>query len=71
MPIDPHIALIGLVVGTLVGLTGIGGGSILAPLLVLVLGIKPSLATACEARDPKGHYRRAPRQREPVARKGA
>ena len=41
---DIHITLIGFAVGTLVGLTGIGGSSILAPLLVLVLGVKPSIA---------------------------
>lgn len=48
MSIDPHITIIGFVVGTLVGLTGIGGGSILAPLLVLVLGIKPSVAVGTD-----------------------
>lgn len=44
MSIDPQITLIGLVVGTLVGLTGIGGSAILAPLLVLAVGVKPSIA---------------------------
>lgn len=44
MPPDLHITLIGLAVGTLVGLTGIGGSAILAPLLVLVLGVRPSIA---------------------------
>lgn len=44
MPFDPRISLVGLVVGTFVGLSGIGGGSLLVPLLVLVLRVKPSLA---------------------------
>lgn len=37
------VALIGLAVGTLVGLTGVGGGSVLTPVLVL-LGIPPLTA---------------------------
>ncbi|MBI2886957.1 MAG: sulfite exporter TauE/SafE family protein [Chloroflexi bacterium] len=41
---DPLLALLGLFVGTLVGLTGVGGGAILTPLLVLVVGVKPSVA---------------------------
>ena len=44
MLLDPQIALVGLIVGTFVGLSGIGGGSLLIPLLVLVLRVKPSLA---------------------------
>lgn len=44
MLFDPQIALVGLIVGTFVGLSGIGGGSLLIPLLVLVLHVKPSLA---------------------------
>ena len=42
--IDPRIALVGLAVGTLVGLSGVGGGSLVTPLLVLALGIKPAVA---------------------------
>jgi uncharacterized protein len=34
----------GLVVGFIVGLTGVGGGSIMTPVLVLVFGIQPHLA---------------------------
>jgi uncharacterized membrane protein YfcA len=37
-----YIALIGLLVGVLVGLTGLGGGVVLLPLLILVLKV-PSL----------------------------
>ena len=34
----------GLVVGLVVGLTGVGGGSLMTPLLIFVFGIKPHLA---------------------------
>src|SRR5918911_50061 len=44
LSIDPRIALVGLVVGALVGLSGVGGGSLVTPLLVLALGIKPAVA---------------------------
>jgi uncharacterized membrane protein YfcA len=41
---DPAIILFGLGVGFLVGLTGMGGGSLMTPLLVLVFGVKPTTA---------------------------
>jgi uncharacterized membrane protein YfcA len=41
---DPLIIVFGLGVGVLVGLTGIGGGSLMTPLLILVAGINPSVA---------------------------
>jgi uncharacterized membrane protein YfcA len=41
---DPAIIVFGLGVGFLVGLTGMGGGSLMTPLLVLVFGIKPTTA---------------------------
>ena len=41
---DPLIIVFGLGVGVLVGLTGIGGGSLMTPLLILVFGIKPVTA---------------------------
>lgn len=41
---DPLIIVFGLTVGILVGLTGIGGGSLLTPLLILVVGVKPVVA---------------------------
>src|SRR5918997_2134359 len=41
---DPLIVVFGLGVGILVGLTGIGGGSLMTPLLILVFGIKPVTA---------------------------
>src|SRR3954451_5059210 len=41
---DPLVVLFGLGVGVLVGLTGIGGGSLMTPLLILAAGIKPTVA---------------------------
>jgi uncharacterized protein len=42
-------ALIGLLAGTLVGLTGIGGGLLLMPLLISVLGVPPIVAVGSDA----------------------
>jgi uncharacterized membrane protein YfcA len=41
---DPLIVLFGLGVGILIGMTGIGGGSLMTPLLILVFGTKPVVA---------------------------
>jgi len=41
---DPVIILFGLGVGVLIGLTGIGGGSLMTPLLIIFAGIKPTVA---------------------------
>lgn len=41
-------ALSGLVVGVLVGLTGVGGGSLMTPLLVLVFGVSPAAAVGTD-----------------------
>ena len=41
---DPTYILFGLVVGVLVGLTGIGGGSLMTPLLILAGGVPPTVA---------------------------
>jgi uncharacterized membrane protein YfcA len=38
----------GLVVGVLVGLTGVGGGSLMTPLLVLLFGIHPATAVGTD-----------------------
>ncbi len=46
--IDPLYALSGLAVGLLVGLTGVGGGSLMTPLLVLVFGIHPTTAVGTD-----------------------
>src|SRR5580692_5517366 len=41
-------ALCGLVVGVLVGLTGVGGGSLMTPMLVLVFGLPPAVAVGTD-----------------------
>ncbi len=41
---DPAIILFGLGVGMLVGMTGMGGGSLMTPLLILVVGTSPTTA---------------------------
>jgi uncharacterized protein len=45
---DPAIILFGLGVGVLVGTTGMGGGSLMTPLLILVIGIKPVVAVGTD-----------------------
>ncbi|GAC1522371.1 MAG: sulfite exporter TauE/SafE family protein [Thermoleophilaceae bacterium] len=45
---DPVIVLFGLGVGVLVGLTGMGGGSLMTPLLIIVFGVKPVTAVGTD-----------------------
>ena len=45
---DPLIVAFGLGVGVLIGLTGIGGGSLMTPLLVLIIGTKPIVAVGTD-----------------------
>src|SRR3954449_8056227 len=45
---DPFIILFGLGVGCLVGLTGMGGGSLMTPLLIVVFGVKPVTAVGTD-----------------------
>ena len=46
--IDAPHAIAGLLVGILVGLTGVGGGSLMTPLLVLMFGISPQTAVGTD-----------------------
>jgi len=41
---DPAIILFGLGIGALVGMTGMGGGTLMTPLLILFFGVKPVTA---------------------------
>jgi uncharacterized protein len=41
---DPAIVIFGLGIGILVGMTGMGGGSLMTPLLILLFGIQPTTA---------------------------
>jgi uncharacterized protein len=43
-----ELILVGLGVGILVGLTGVGGGSIMTPLLVQVMGVNPLVAVGTD-----------------------
>jgi uncharacterized membrane protein YfcA len=38
----------GFLVGTLVGMTGIGGGSLMTPLLILLFGVQPTVAVGTD-----------------------
>jgi uncharacterized membrane protein YfcA len=46
--INPLYSASGFVVGLLVGLTGVGGGSLMTPLLVLLFGIHPATAVGTD-----------------------
>ena len=41
-------SIAGLVVGTAVGATGVGGGSLMTPILILFYGISPTLAVGTD-----------------------
>ncbi|MBL8309674.1 MAG: sulfite exporter TauE/SafE family protein [Burkholderiales bacterium] len=43
-----HLPLIGLVIGVIVGLTGVGGGSLMTPILVGGLGVPPAVAVGTD-----------------------
>ncbi|HEU5479126.1 MAG TPA: sulfite exporter TauE/SafE family protein [Candidatus Tumulicola sp.] len=46
--VNLELILIGLIVGVLVGLTGVGGGSIMTPLLVALLKVNPLTAVGTD-----------------------
>ena len=46
--IDPLYVTSGFAVGLLVGMTGVGGGSLMTPLLILLFGIHPSTAVGTD-----------------------
>jgi uncharacterized protein len=46
--IDPLYSVAGILVGALVGLTGVGGGSLMTPLLVLAFGFHPATAVGTD-----------------------
>ena len=61
-------SLAGLLIGLLVGMTGMGGGSLMTPMLVLLFGFKPTVAIGTDkigrasspARPAARAHRRAP-----------
>ena len=48
MSIDPSLALAGILVGFTVGLTGMGGGALMTPILVLVFKVDPLTAVSSD-----------------------
>ncbi|HUM07505.1 MAG TPA: sulfite exporter TauE/SafE family protein, partial [Acidocella sp.] len=48
MTIQPGYAFSGLLVGLAVGLTGVGGGSLMTPILMLVFGFHPATAVGTD-----------------------
>jgi len=46
--INPLYAISGFAVGMLVGVTGVGGGSLMTPLLILLFGIHPATAVGTD-----------------------
>jgi uncharacterized membrane protein YfcA len=45
---DLRFTLIGLVIGFLIGMTGMGGGSLMTPIMILVMGVKPIIAVGTD-----------------------
>src|SRR4051794_25343663 len=48
MHLDLYVTLAGLVVGFVVGLTGMGGGALMTPVLVLLFGVQPLAAVSSD-----------------------
>ncbi|HEU4968964.1 sulfite exporter TauE/SafE family protein, partial [Sphingomonas sp.] len=46
--IEPLYSIAGVLVGLLVGMTGVGGGSLMTPILVLVFGFHPVTAVGTD-----------------------
>src|ERR1041385_3481502 len=46
--IDPLYSLSGFAVGFLVGMTGVGGGSLMTPVLILLFGVHPATAVGTD-----------------------
>jgi uncharacterized protein len=48
MHLDMYVVLAGFLVGAVVGMTGMGGGALMTPILVLVFGIQPLAAVSSD-----------------------
>jgi uncharacterized protein len=46
--IDPQYAVAGFLVGALVGVTGVGGGSLMTPILIVLFGVAPATAVGTD-----------------------
>src|SRR5215813_7471334 len=48
VPLDLFYGITGFCVGVLVGMTGVGGGSLMTPLLILLFGVHPTTAVGTD-----------------------
>jgi uncharacterized protein len=48
MTLEPLYSLSGFIVGVLVGMTGVGGGSLMTPVLILLFGVHPMTAVGSD-----------------------
>src|SRR5438876_9095283 len=48
MHFDPYVGVAGLIVGFVVGMTGMGGGALMTPILVLVFNVQPLAAVSSD-----------------------
>ena len=48
MSFDPRMAVAGAIVGFVIGLTGMGGGALMTPVLVLLFGVNPATAVSSD-----------------------
>jgi uncharacterized membrane protein YfcA len=46
--LDLRYTLLGLFIGFLIGLTGMGGGSLMTPVMILLMGVKPVVAVGTD-----------------------
>src|SRR5271163_3799053 len=46
--VEPLYVLSGILVGGLVGMTGVGGGSLMTPILILLFGVHPATAVGTD-----------------------
>ena len=46
--IEPLYALSGFAVGLLVGMTGVGGGALMTPILIMLFGVHPATAVGTD-----------------------
>lgn len=48
MHIDLYMTIAGVIVGFIIGLTGMGGGALMTPILVLIFGVNPASAVSAD-----------------------
>jgi len=46
--VEPAIIAVGLIAGIFIGISGVGGGSLTTPLLIIIAGIKPLIAVGTD-----------------------